>query len=153
MRRRPATATLYPEVAVTIADCAVSTGAETGGLLLGWWDGEHIVARHAVEVVDPEASRSSWTREEGRAQHALEQALAAFDHPWLGYVGDWHTHLLDRGPSRQDVRSIRHASRCYDKPLLLLVQRAHHRLDARAAQRGRTRTITLRAPTHESGTT
>ena len=144
MRRLPVKATLHLELITALADAARAAGpTETGGLLLGWWSDEGIVVRHAIEVIDPDATASSWTRDQGRAQHALEQALTALDHPLLGYIGDWHTHPASCGPSHQDERSIRRASRGYDQPLLLLVHRADERLEARAAQRGQACTVTL----------
>src|SRR4029450_6291089 len=65
---------------------------ETGGLLLGWWEGTAVVVAHAVEVPDPDATSSRWTRHEDTAQAALDAALPDPSHPWLGYVGDWHSH-------------------------------------------------------------
>lgn len=141
--------TVHPDVVFAIAAAAAaSEEIETGGLLLGWWDAEYIVARHAIEVPDPEATRTRWTRDETRAQHALDEALASLDHPWLGYIGDWHTHPANSGPSSQDEHSIRRASRGYQQPLLLLVHRADHRLEGRVAHHGDICTFTTN---HASG--
>jgi proteasome lid subunit RPN8/RPN11 len=112
---------------------------EIGGLLLGWWDTDRIVVRHAVEVADPAATTSSWSRDQPRAQAALETALAEHHHPWLGYVGDWHSHPAAHGASRQDLASIRRASRQYSQPLVLLIYRADGAFHHVVAHRGRTR--------------
>jgi integrative and conjugative element protein (TIGR02256 family) len=112
---------------------------ETGGLLLGWWDTDKVVVRHAVEVPDPAATTNSWTRDEPHAQAALDAALAEHEHPWLGYVGDWHSHPEPCRASRQDVTSIRRASQQYPEPLVLLVYRADHSFDRVIAHRGHPR--------------
>ncbi|WP_158698033.1 Mov34/MPN/PAD-1 family protein [Streptomyces prunicolor] len=116
---------------------------ETGGLLLGWWEGDAIVARYAIEVPDPDATSSSWTRADHRAQDALDRALADLDHPWLGYVGDWHTHPARCGPSSQDEQSICNASHGYSQPLLLLVHRNDGTIEARSADQGHLRPLTI----------
>jgi len=117
--------------------------SETGGLLLGWWIGDSVVARYAVEVRDPSASDISWTRSPESAQKALDYAVLEFDHLWLGYVGDWHSHLAPLGASRQDLDSIRRASRQYAKPLVLLIHHADGIQDIRCATRGRLRSVNV----------
>ncbi|MGW5081433.1 Mov34/MPN/PAD-1 family protein [Micromonospora echinospora] len=114
---------------------------EAGGLLLGWWDSDKVIVRSAVEVVDPAASGTSWIRRESFAQQALDRAIAALGHPWMGYVGDWHSHPAPCGASAQDLKSIRSASRAYSQPLLLIVHRCDDVLDVRAARRGRLQTV------------
>jgi proteasome lid subunit RPN8/RPN11 len=112
---------------------------ETGGILLGWWEEPAVRVELAVEVPDPDATGHGWTRHERAAQLALDEARRAAEHPWLGYVGDWHTHPAVCDASRNDVIAIRRASRQYDHPLALLVHRADGTFDARAARAGRTR--------------
>lgn len=114
---------------------------EAGGLLLGWWDSGRVIVRSAVEVVDPDASGTSWIRRESFAQQALDRAITALGHPWMGYVGDWHSHPAPCGASAQDLKSIRSASRAYSQPLLLIVHRCDDVLDVRAARRGRLQTV------------
>ncbi|MER5539555.1 Mov34/MPN/PAD-1 family protein [Streptomyces mirabilis] len=125
------------------AAASASGRTETGGLLLGWWEGDALVVRYAIEVPDPDATTSSWTRAHHRAQDALDRALADLDHPWLGYVGDWHTHPACCGPSSQDEQSICNASRGYSQPLLLLVHRADETIEARSADRGQLCPLTI----------
>lgn len=141
---------VHPDATEVIAASArFAHPRETGGLLLGWWDPGRIVVRHAVEVPDPAASTSSWSREQLRAQAALDGVLAEHEHPWLGYVGDWHSHPAARGASSQDVISIRRASRAHPEPLLLLVHRSDGAFDHVVAHRGRTRRATALTTTTE----
>lgn len=114
---------------------------ETGGVLLGWWQDPAVWVELAVEVPDPDATGNGWTRHEETAQQALDDAVRGAEHPWLGYVGDWHSHPAACNASRNDVTAIRRASRQYDKPLVLLVHRVDGTIDSRAARAGRTRAI------------
>lgn len=109
---------------------------ETGGLLVGWWDRDKIVIRHILEVPDNDATASSWTRNEARASEALAHFLIRAEHPWLGYIGDWHTHPAPVGPSHTDKRSIRRAARSVGHPLALIVHRSDATLDVLAVRHG-----------------
>ena len=138
--RRIITAQLHAD-AVHVIEAAASTAhpRETGGLLLGWWrpTSRTVVVRDAAEVIDPDATTSSWARQERLAQQVLQTVLDDWRHPWLGYVGDWHSHPAAVGPSRQDERSIRRASRQFTMPILLAVRRLDGRLDCRGAEKGK----------------
>ncbi len=136
---------------VIAAAAAAAHPKETGGILLGWWDDGQVAVRHAVEVPDPHATTNSWSRDELRAQAALDAAMAESQHPWLGYVGDWHSHPTAHGASKQDLASIRRASRQYDQPLVLLIHPADSAFGAIAARRGRRRQATLRLTTTARG--
>lgn len=116
---------VHPHVETTIAAAAAAAHPrETGGLLLGWWNEGQVIVRHAVEVPDPDATGHSWSRSEPSAQAALDAALAEHQHPWLGYVGDWHSHPAACGTSAQDRTSIQRASSAYPDPLALIVYRS-----------------------------
>lgn len=135
---------VHPAAArVITAAAAAAAPRETGGLLVGWWEPQRIVVAHALEVPDPDAGPHGWTRQERAAQCALDAALRKCEHPWLGYVGDWHSHPAPRGASPTDLCSIRRASRQYRHPLLLLVHRADGLLEAQVAARGRLRAADL----------
>lgn len=139
---------VHDDAYASIAAAAVAAEPfETGGLLLGWWDEGAVVVRYAVEVQDRAATSSGWTRNEHPSQAALASALELYQHPWLGYVGDWHSHPAPCGPSGQDERSIRRASRSFATPLLLLVRRSDGQVDARAARAGRKLSVTMTEPT------
>lgn len=119
------------EVTSTIATAAAAAHPrETGGLLLGWWLEGRVIVHHAIEVPDPDATPASWVRDNDTAQVALQKAIGDLGHPWLGYVGDWHSHPAARGASAQDLTSIQHASDQYDQPLVLLVHQADGLVEA-----------------------
>ncbi|MEU7961357.1 Mov34/MPN/PAD-1 family protein [Micromonospora humida] len=138
----PVPAVIHSDARQTMNEAAGRAAPlEAGGLLLGWWDSDRVIIRSAVEVVDPAASGTSWIRRENLAQQALDWAIATLGHPWMGYVGDWHSHPAPCGASVQDLISIRKASRAYPQPLLLIVHRCDGVLDIRAARRGRSQTV------------
>lgn len=110
---------------------------ERGGLLLGWWSDGDIVIRHAVEVLDPTATSTTWTRHQPAAQQALDETRAQYADPRIGYVGDWHTHPASIGISSTDETAVRRASRQYPEPTALLVVLPDGSLDVRASQAGR----------------
>ena len=95
---------------------------------------------------DPNATTNAWSRAEARAQSALDEALLELEHPWLGYVGDWHSHPAACGASTQDRAAMRRASRQYAHPLVLLVRRIDGALDHVVAHRGRIQTVAARPP-------
>jgi integrative and conjugative element protein (TIGR02256 family) len=162
----PKSEIVQPQLPVNVHEDAVkliTTAAmaacprETGGLLLGWWDSGQVAVRHAVEVPDPHATAYSWSRDEFRAQAALDTTLAEHEHPWLGYVGDWHSHPAACNASAQDLASIRRASRQYHQPLVLLIHRSDDVIETIGAHRGRQRQTVPSAtaaegPTHHDHT-
>lgn len=128
-------------VAVALRRFAVEAHPrETGGLLLGWWEQEVPVVAGAVEVPDPAATGTRWTRHSEAAAAALRHARATGD-PTVGYVGDWHTHPADLGPSPQDLRQTKQDSTEYPHALALVVVRHGGRLDTRLALHGRPTTL------------
>ncbi|MFC0623253.1 Mov34/MPN/PAD-1 family protein [Kribbella deserti] len=119
---------------------------ETGGLLLGWWENGAIVVRHAVEVPDQQAGRSSWTRRPRAARSVLKAALADLDHPLLGYIGDWHSHPEVCHASGRDIQSLALTSEQYTLPLVLIVHLPDHTVDVRAAHHGRSCSVSISRP-------
>lgn len=141
---------VHPDASEVIAAAAEAAHPrETGGVLLGWWDGDDVVVRYAVEVTDPQASTTSWTRDQSTAQAAMDTAVYEHQHPWLGYIGDWHSHRAACGASSQDLASIRRASRQYTEALVLLVHRADGAVEHVVAHRGRVRRTSTARPTTE----
>jgi len=116
---------------------------ETGGILLGWWTKNGIVVESAIEVHDPAATGTSWARHEDTAQAALHAELGRLDHPWLGYVGDWHSHPATVGASGVDLASLVRASRQYKSPLALVVHQPGGQFDVRVAKQGNVRRVEL----------
>lgn len=124
------------------AAASASEPRETGGLLLGWWDAnDTIVVRHAIEVPDRLATRTSWVRRPRLARAALSEALTALSHPLLGYVGDWHSHPLPCPASQRDQASLARTSLQYPQPVVLLIQLPGDDIDLRAAQGGKPRSV------------
>jgi len=129
-----------PVLAELRAAAPVTAPRETGGLLLGWWRTEHaIVVRHALEVTDRRATRTSWVRHPRQARLVLARALTELAHPLLGYVGDWHSHAIHSIASGRDKTSIAETSRQYAHPLVLLVYLPDGTFDVRAAHAGQLR--------------
>jgi integrative and conjugative element protein (TIGR02256 family) len=110
---------------------------ETGGLLLGWWEGMMPIVADVIEVPDPRATRTRWTRHEQSAASALEAALTSPRDPNLGYVGEWHSHPADLGPSSRDISELRSISRQYPNALVLAVVRYRGSVESRLARAGR----------------
>lgn len=100
----PAAVACAAELATTFA--AASLPIEAGGLLLGWWEPGIVVLKDAVEVADPNATIDAWSRRQEVAQKRLDEATAEHAHPWLGYVGDWHSHPKSCPPSSTDILTI-----------------------------------------------
>lgn len=95
---------------------------ETGGILIGHRDGEHVVVTRAVEVPSPAATRRSYRLDHDQAQAALVRDLRAHPSDGLaGYVGEWHTHPASVGPSIVDRVSIASAARKSKSPIALIV--------------------------------
>lgn len=152
MRNTPVVVDMHSDAAEVItAAAATAHPRETGGLLLGWWAAGLVVVRHAVEVLDPSATTNSWSRDGTDAQAALDATLDEHQHLWLGYVGDWHSHPAPCGASRQDITSIRRASRQYTEPLVLLIYSADGVFHRVVAHRGHRR-VAASVPLSTEGT-
>ena len=115
----------------------VAAPKETGGVLLGWHQDGAVIVRHALEVADPRATRSRWTRGPRRTQRVVERALRELEHPLLGYVGDWHSHPAHCGPSGTDQNSIAQTSLQYELPVVLMVRLPDGTIEVRAVHAGR----------------
>lgn len=129
-----------PNVAKTVK--AITTAAlpvETGGLLVGWWDAGTVFIKDAVEIVDPDATSVAWSRHQETAQQILDQTLTRIAHPWLGYVGDWHSHPKPCPPSGTDLHTLAQTSLQFSEPLILLVHTPPGHFEVRAAHAGRLR--------------
>jgi integrative and conjugative element protein (TIGR02256 family) len=135
-----------PNVAKTVM--AITTAAlplETGGLLLGWWSAGTVIIKDALEIADPNATSDAWSRHQETAQEVLDQALTRTAHPWLGYVGDWHSHPKSCPPSSTDLRTITQTSLQFAEPLVLLVHTPPDKFEVHAAHAGRPLRIRIAA--------
>lgn len=93
---------------------------ETGGILLGFRIPDGLVVTRFLLVEDTGSSTHSYLLRRRPAQRQLD-AVRLHAGPAVGYVGDWHTHPKDVGPSRSDVRSIAAAGRDAGGPVVLIV--------------------------------
>jgi proteasome lid subunit RPN8/RPN11 len=102
--------------------------SETGGVLVG------VKARQTAWIVaaielQGESSSRHYEVPKGAAQRAVLQAREQLD-PRVGYVGEWHSHTDDSGPSSMD-RAIMRAIAWFGTPptwrgpCLVLVRRNH----------------------------
>jgi len=95
-----------------IAAAANAHPNETGGILIGVHtdDGAPWVTR-AIEIATDDRSHHHYKIPSGATQPTVHAARRT--DPRLGYLGDWHSHPADIGPSPTDhatlaVYSIRH---------------------------------------------
>lgn len=94
---------------------------ETGGVLVGCIiDGRSVVAEVA-EIRDDDASATRYRIPEERITEAVTEARER--DPRLGYLGEWHSHLVPKGPSTLDIAAMLGVAQDSDStnPLLLLV--------------------------------
>ena len=89
-------------------DADLHTPNETGGVLLGYWDGSDPVVTHVVGP-GPAAQHQSDAYMPDYAYHEREIArLYAMSRPTLHYLGDWHTHpKVAAYLSCRDMRALR----------------------------------------------
>jgi len=104
---------------------AASHPCETGGILAGVRVGSRPWVTHAIEIRWQQSSRSRYAIPEGATRRAIEDIRASDKR--IGYLGDWHSHPADFGPSSRDaVRMMRTAgdprATCRH-PLLLIALR------------------------------
>jgi proteasome lid subunit RPN8/RPN11 len=131
---------------------------ETGGVLLGVLTHGRPWITTAVEV--PHAAATGVYYElAGGAAPAIVDVMTLLDSR-LGYLGEWHSHPADVGPSELDTRSMRaiaaDSTAGCERPVLIIARRrdALYQLDARQLQRRRLRTLRLidAGPLPTSGT-
>jgi len=106
---------------------------ETGGVLAGVYTAGRPWVTHVQTVTPKRGMPSFYTLPEGKREQAI-RSLRRLD-PRIGYLGDWHSHPADVGPSCTDCNSIRSISLSGDlaRPVLLIVRWTGegHTLDAR----------------------
>jgi proteasome lid subunit RPN8/RPN11 len=112
-------------VAREALDAVVEAGSaalprETGGILLGFRFPDGLVVTRFLLVEDTGSSTHSYLLRRRPAQRQLD-AVRRHAGPAVGYVGDWHSHPKDVGPSRSDLRSIAAACRDAGGPVALIV--------------------------------
>lgn len=93
---------------------------ETGGVLLGFRADGLIIVTRTLVVADPGGGRRNYLRHRGRAQELLAEFRSQLPSV-VGYVGEWHTHPADQGPSGTDLGSLREVGGLTTGPVGLLV--------------------------------
>lgn len=107
---------------------------ETGGILIGvHLDGEPWVTV-AIEIASTDRGRNHYRIPYGATQPAVHAARRV-DHR-VGYLGDWHSHPSDLGPSSTDLATLALISLRHPRtpnPTLVVVRHTAHgyALDAR----------------------
>ncbi|MEV8266231.1 Mov34/MPN/PAD-1 family protein [Microbacterium sp. NPDC076911] len=94
---------------------------ETGGILTGWRADGMIFLDAFLVVHDHRATGRGYWRRESPANKTLADYLRNADHPWIGYVGEWHSHPSPVPASATDVASIRAVAKQVLQPIALVV--------------------------------
>ncbi len=95
---------------------------ETGGVLIGVLVDGHPVITHAVEIPPHKPARTGFVIDVGKTRKAVEAAAAA--DPRVGYLGEWHSHPMDQGPSPTDRTTMQRLASDNDTgdPVLVVVR-------------------------------
>lgn len=92
---------------------------ETGGILLGVRNGDRPWVTHAVEIPSLDRGRTHYRLPAGATTPAVARARET--EPRLGYLGDWHSHPSDVGPSPTDRATMRRLALHHPRTGLLLI--------------------------------
>lgn len=101
---------------------------ETGGILMGHWEGSRVVVED-VSGPGPQAEHQSsgFRRDGDYCQQFLDRVVNESEGR-LDYLGEWHSHPLPSGPSALDVRAMQWVSKneryAAPRPILLLCVRS-----------------------------
>ncbi|MHB8296097.1 MAG: Mov34/MPN/PAD-1 family protein [Acidimicrobiales bacterium] len=117
------TEVLLAESAATmlLRAAAAAHPSETGGLLLGPRSSQRPWVTHVLEVPSARPSPAHYVLPAGLT-HPLIACARRVDRR-LGYLGEWHVHPVDTGPSRTDGRTMRRLASHPSKPPILLLAR------------------------------
>lgn len=77
---------------------------ETGGILVGVYVDNQPWVTRAIEIPSPHRGRHHYKIPAGATQPAVHHARR--EDIRLGYLGDWHTHPADVGPSPTDLATL-----------------------------------------------
>ena len=101
---------------------ASQTELETGGILAGWRHGAGIYVSRFMEVPDSHATRASYLRRHTLATEHLENLIESLpEESPIGYVGEWHTHPGNHGPSWTDRNQLKRISKRLKADIALIV--------------------------------
>jgi proteasome lid subunit RPN8/RPN11 len=77
---------------------------ETGGILIGVYLDGHPWVTAAIEIESKDRGRHHYKIPFGKTQPAVHATRQ--NDPRLGYLGDWHSHPRDVGPSTTDLATL-----------------------------------------------
>jgi proteasome lid subunit RPN8/RPN11 len=104
---------------------------ETGGILLGVRTAGRPWIMQAIEIPTPDRGRSHYRLPAGTTTAAVRSARN--EDPRLGYLGEWHSHPADVGPSPTDRATMRRLALRSPRTGIVLIVVRHgidgHRLD------------------------
>lgn len=98
---------------------------ETGGILVGWHEGDTIVVVDVLPVPDKHAGGHHYSRNHKRAQRVLAQHRKQTADNNVGYVGEWHSHPMPQPPSHLDLNSLAELTEVTDQTVALVVFAVH----------------------------
>ena len=118
---------------------------ETGGILIGVLANSNPWITHAIELPSTQGGPTHYTVPRGTTQAVT---TARKQDPRVGYLGEWHTHPIDTGPSSTDRATMRHLAwfGTTISPVLLVIRRRPddtRHLDVHQIGLGRLRRRTL----------
>jgi proteasome lid subunit RPN8/RPN11 len=90
--------------AAMIAAAARSHPNETGGILVGVEHAGHPWVTGVIEIMTGDRGRHHYKIPGGATQPAVHAARRADAR--VGYLGDWHSHPADVGPSSKDLATL-----------------------------------------------
>ncbi|WP_104126703.1 Mov34/MPN/PAD-1 family protein [Cryobacterium sp. Y57] len=94
---------------------------ETGGLLIGWRDGENVVVRAWIQLGTPNPRTNRFDIDAKKATKVLKHHLRMTSNPLEGYVGAWHTHPALAPPSGTDIETFGASAAATSAPLAFVV--------------------------------
>lgn len=94
---------------------------ETGGLLIGWRDGEHVVVCSWLQLGTPNPRTNRFDIDAKKATKVLKQHLRTTSNPLEGYIGAWHTHPALAPPSATDIETFGASAAATHAPLAFIV--------------------------------
>lgn len=98
---------------------------ETGGVLVGVLSRDRPWVTAAVEIASAGASCSSYKLPQGARRRAVARLRRSDCR--VGYLGEWHSHSDDVGPSSVDIDAMAHVGRdpaaSCPRPILIIARR------------------------------
>jgi integrative and conjugative element protein (TIGR02256 family) len=94
---------------------------ETGGLLIGWRDGDRVIVRGSLKLGTPNPRTNRFEIHTKKATKVLKDYLRTTSDPLEGYVGAWHTHPALASPSGTDFETFEASAAATQAPLAFIV--------------------------------